>query len=78
MDRYKLTSEGRMRFRRMEIRANVEDSFSSDDYTLLDFIYKQGSATLEAIAGHTGLSWDQTTNRLLALMYHGFIEKISG
>ena len=61
MDRYTLTFEGRMRFRRMMARVGTESWEGAEDYEVLNFIYEHGSATLEEIAQHARLSWDQTT-----------------
>jgi predicted HTH transcriptional regulator len=74
MERYTLTNEGRARFRRMEIRANVDTSAVTQDLKLLHFIYTHGAATVEEIENYTGLSWSAVVDEISTLMNRGYIE----
>jgi len=77
MDRYVLSNNGRARFRRLRIRVNSDTASKIVDYEILDYLYEHGAATVEEIENYTGLSWDQVTNKLSTLIYHGYVEELA-
>ena len=77
MDRYTLSYEGRMRFRRAKISVNQEEEGKIEGYEVLDYLYEHGTATVEEIENNTGLSWGQVVEKITTLMYWGYIEKLA-
>jgi hypothetical protein len=78
MERYTLTFEGRARVRRMETRANIDTSVDTDDYKFLHYLYAHGPATIEELERTTNQPWDETINRISALMNRGYLEGSAG
>ena len=75
MDKYTLTLEGRARFRRMRIDPDIEIS-KTEGYGIINYLYENGTGTVEEIINYTGLSWGQVTNRISNLIYHGYVEEL--
>ena len=75
MNRYMLTNEGRVRFKRLKLSVNAEIT-SMEGYEALDYLYEHGAGTVEEIADFTGLSQGQVIDKLLMFMNHGFLEKL--
>ena len=76
MDRYTLTAEGRARFRRMQIRANIDTPVDRKDYEILRFLYVHGSATVAEIEDRTGQTRDETDNEISTLISRGYVETL--
>ena len=76
IDRYTLSYEGRSRFRRAKISVNKEEA-KIEGYEVLDYLYEHGAATVEEIENYTGLSWNQVTEKILAFVYRGYVEKLA-
>jgi len=75
MDRYTLSSEGRARFKRMEISVDAGVA-KIKGYEVLDYLYEHGAATVQEIENYTGLSWGKVTEELSKFIHHGLIEGI--
>ena len=73
MDRFKLSTEGIARFRRMRVDLDKPAS-QIEGYEILNYLYENGSGTVEEITNYTGLSWDKVMNKLSTLMYHRYVE----
>ena len=57
------------------MRLNLDEPRSRiNGYEILEYLYQNGSETLEGITSYTGLSWYQVWNRLSSLLAHGYIE----
>jgi DNA-binding MarR family transcriptional regulator len=61
----------------METRTNVDTSVDTEDYEILHFLYVHGSATVEEIENHTGLTWNETVNEISTLMNRGLVEGLA-
>lgn len=76
MDRYTLSNEGRARFKRRKISANLGIE-TIEGYEILDCLFENGSATVEEIKNYTGLSWSQVVNKLEAFIHWGYVEGLT-
>jgi DNA-binding MarR family transcriptional regulator len=76
MDRYKLSNEGRMRFKRSRISVDIEEKSRITGYEVLDFLFEHGAATMAEIEAHTGLSWSRVADILTSLLHWGYVEKL--
>ncbi|OGO29863.1 MAG: hypothetical protein A2Z29_05520 [Chloroflexi bacterium RBG_16_56_11] len=76
MDRYMLTFEGRARFKRTKLRADVEGTDLMVGFEVLDYLYEHGASSLEEIEKHTGLSYSQLVHKLESLMPWGYVERL--
>ena len=74
MDRYRLTNEGRWRFKRVKSSA---EPVKMEGYEILDYLYESGPGTIEEIMSHAGLSRLQVVDKLLAFMQQGYVEKVA-
>ena len=74
MDRYTLSYEGRARFKRRKISVNLGMA-RMEGYEILDYLYEHGPGSVEEIRNHTGLSWEQVSDKLGVFIHHGFVEK---
>lgn len=77
MDKYKLSDEGRARFKRTRIRMYIEGKDKMEGYEVLDYLYEHGAATVLDIGKNTGLSWSQVVNRLGAFIHWGYVERLA-
>ena len=73
MTGYMLTDEGNARFRK-RITSADEAEAAGEDYKILDYLYRHGSAPMDDIAYHTGLSRNQVTAQLTVFLSHGLVE----
>lgn len=73
MTGYMLTNEGTARFRK-RITSADEAEAAGEDYKILDYLYRHGSAPLEDIANYTGLSRNQVNAQLTVFLSHGLVE----
>jgi DNA-binding MarR family transcriptional regulator len=74
MDKYTLSNEGRARFKRRKISANLGMA-KMEGYEILDFLYEHGPGSVEEIRNHTGLPWNQVVDKIGVFIHHGFVEK---
>jgi len=70
---YTLTNEGIARSRKRKTSVKAEMS-SMQGYEVLDYLYDHGTATLEEISDHTGLSYGRVMEKLILFMNHGLLE----
>ena len=76
MTGFRLSTEGKARFRRMRLSPD-EPASRIEGFEILDYLFEHGSETIEGITDHTGLSWHEAWNKLLGLLVHGYIEGTS-
>jgi hypothetical protein len=76
MNRYTLSNEGRARFQRRKISADLGMETIAG-YEVLDCLFENGSATVEEIEDYTGLSWAQVINKLSDFIHWGYIEELA-
>jgi hypothetical protein len=77
MDRYTLTFEGRNKFARTKIRMAAEEK-TIEGFEILDFLYEHGAASIEEIAEHTELHYDEVVHKMESFMPWGYLEKLGG
>ncbi|HEY97943.1 MAG TPA: winged helix-turn-helix domain-containing protein [Dehalococcoidia bacterium] len=73
MTGYMLTDEGTARFRK-RIASADEAEAAGEDYKILNYLYRHGSAPLEDIAYYTGLSRNQVMAQMTVFLSHGLVE----
>jgi DNA-binding MarR family transcriptional regulator len=78
MDRYTLTYEGRAKFRRMDMRAGLDESTRTEDFKILHYIYENGAASVDEMVSYTGLRRGELVNKLMGIMNRGYIEVLPG
>jgi len=78
MKKYTLSLGGRSRFRavKREILADIGRT-KMEGYEVLDYLYENGSGTVEEITNQNDLPQSQVMNRLMAFINQGFVEKLT-
>ena len=76
MDAYRLSTQGKARYRRMRLNLNAPTS-RIEGYEILTYLYENGPKTLQDITNCVGLSWDQVCNKISSLLAYGYIEGIA-
>jgi len=74
MDKYKLTQEGRWKFKRMKADTGMADF---DGYDTLGVLYEDGYSTIEEISYQTELPTREVAKNLSAFITRGLVEKVS-
>ena len=75
MDRYKLSHEGRARFR--GIKTGDTGTARMEGYEVLNYLYEHGPATVEELEDYAGLSRAQVTDKLWAFINRGYVDKLA-